>query len=202
MSPSFLADSVQKKKSRLVDKLGEKIYSDQVVLMDDGLYPGGLVTAPLDGEGHPSQTTSLVEDGVLTTLLYDTISGRVGGKPSTGNSVRESFKEMPRAGTRNFYLKAGGVESGKLCEGIAKGVVIHDVIGIHTANPITGDFSVGAAGHRVSHGKKGGAVKGFAISGNLHDILARVEVVGNDLKFYGSVGAPSIRISELEVGGI
>lgn len=201
LAPSFLADSVQKQKSHLAGRLGQRVYSEAVTLYDDGLYPQGVMTAPCDAEGVPSQTTRLVGNGRLEAYLYDTISGQVDGRPSTGNSVRETFKEMPRSGTRNFYLKPGQATPQTLLTEMQRGVQIQDVIGIHTANPITGDFSVGAAGFRVEGGQWADPIRGFAISGNLHDILADVEAVGDDLKFYGSVGAPTLRIAKLDLGG-
>jgi PmbA protein len=202
LAPSFLGESLQKNKSRLVGKIGKKIYSDLICLMDDGLYPRGYVSSPCDGEGIESQETVLVEKGVLKNCLYDTQSGQIDHKPSTGNSVRTSFKELPRPGTRNFYLKPGGESIQTLYDGIDSGVAVHDVIGIHTANPITGDFSVGASGYHIDKGGKGRPVRGFAISGNLHDLLANSDGVGPDLKFYGAIGAPSVRIPLLKVGGL
>lgn len=201
LAPSFLAESVRKKKSRLAGRINDAIYAESVSLIDDGLYPGGVATAPVDGEGMPSQTSILVADGVLKTYLYDSSNGQLNKKESTGNSVRSNFKEAPRTGTRNFYLKPGHLQKQDLYAELGDGIAIQDVIGMHTANPITGDFSVGASGYRIHGGKRGGPIRGFAISGNLHHVLSSVQSVGSDLKFYGPVGAPSVCISSIDVGG-
>ncbi len=201
LAPSFLGDAVQKHKSHLAGKLTKKVYAPLVTIVDDGCLPGGIASSPFDGEGHASQRTVLVDQGVLQNYLYDTSSGLIDKRESTGNSIRHNFKEAPRPGTRNLYIEAGTAGAEDLNAGITDGVAIHDVIGMHTANPITGDFSVGASGYRICNGQRAEAVRGFAISGNLHHIFASVALVGSDLKFYGPVGAPSIRISELAVGG-
>jgi PmbA protein len=201
LAPSFLGESVQRKKSQLMGKLKKKIYADNVTIVDDGLLDGGMMSSPFDGEGFPSQKTVVVSEGILNNYLYDTSSGRIDGMSSTGNSMRSGFKEAPHPGTRNLYLKAGTLEPPALYDSIENGVAIHDVIGMHTANPITGDFSVGASGYLIRNGKRAQAIRGFAISGNLHHIFSSVEAVGSDLKFYGSVGAPSVRVNQLTVGG-
>jgi PmbA protein len=201
LAPSFLGESVQRNKSQLIGKLGEKVYADDVTIIDDGLLAGGMVSAPFDGEGFPSQETVVVSSGVLQNYLYDANSAKIDDKASTGNSIRSGFKEAPRPGTRNLYLKAGSLAPSDLYNDIEEGVAVHDVIGMHTANPITGDFSVGASGYIIKNGEKSGAIRGFAISGNLHHIFSLVEAIGSDIKFYGSVGAPSLYISELSVSG-
>lgn len=201
LAPSFLAESIQKKKSALAGRTGEVIYAPTVTLIDDGLYPAGYDSSPFDGEGLASQTTAVVADGVLKNFLYDSHTASLEKTHSTGNSVRQGIKEIPRPGTRNFYLRSGDRELADLRRDLARGVEICDVIGIHTANAITGDFSVGAAGYHIEGGERASPVRGFAISGNLHDMLRSVATVGSDLKFYGSIGAPSVLIAALDVGG-
>jgi PmbA protein len=80
-------------------------------------------------------------------------------------------------------------------------MLVTDVMGMHTANAITGDFSVGASGFLIENGSISHAVKGMVISGNILDLFRNVEMVGNDLRFYGSVGAPSLRIAGLDISG-
>jgi PmbA protein len=201
LSPSFLADHVQKGKSALAGKLGETIYSPQFNLMDDGVRPGGFVSFPFDGEGHACQSTSLVEGGVLKNFLYDDYTALQDGKKSTGNATRGSFKEMPQLGITNFFIPAGESTLQDLEQGLDRGLWIVDVIGIHTANPISGDFSVGAVGFWYEGGKRQFPVRGIAISGNLHQIFNQVEAVGVDLKFYHGIGAPSLRVAALDIGG-
>ena len=201
LAPAFLAESVQRQKSPLGGRLGQLIYSPAVTVMDDGQMDAGHGSAPFDGEGVPSQETCVVAEGRLQSYLYDTLSAARDGVASTGNSVRSQFKDAPRAGIRNLYIKAGNQERSTLLQEMGEGLLIGDVIGMHTANPITGDFSVGASGYWIRNGKRAEPVRGFAISGNLHHILKSVSHVASDLKFYGPIGAPSLRIAELSVGG-
>jgi PmbA protein len=74
-------------------------------------------------------------------------------------------------------------------------------MGMHTANPISGDFSVGAAGFLIEDGRVTAPVKGIAIAGNILELFRGVEGVGNDLRLYGTVGSPSLRIAALDVSG-
>jgi len=80
-------------------------------------------------------------------------------------------------------------------------VLITDVMGMHTANSISGDFSVGASGFLVENGTVLHPVKEIALSGNILDLFASVDQVGNDLRFFGAVGSPSLRIAALDVSG-
>ncbi|MBI5875890.1 MAG: hypothetical protein HZB81_08655 [Deltaproteobacteria bacterium] len=82
-----------------------------------------------------------------------------------------------------------------------KGLLITNILGAHTANPITGDFSFGAAGLWIEGGKVSYPVRGAAISGNMLELFSKVEVVGSDMRFLGSIGAPSLLIGEMEVSG-
>lgn len=201
LSASFLAENVRKGKSMLAEKLGAKVFSSLLRIRDNGILPGGMATAPFDAEGVPQQDTLLVEDGKVLSFLYDGYWARRDGVRSTGNSTRGSIKSPPHLGLTNFYIENGTLSPQELLQDLAKGVLITDVMGIHTANPITGDFSVGASGFLVENGAIVCPVKEIALSGNLIDLFAAVEKVGNDLRFFGSVGSPSLRIAELDVSG-
>lgn len=202
LAPSFLGDSVQKNKSALRGRLGEVIYSPQVTLIDDGTREGSLTSGRFDGEGQLSQCHRVVEQGHLKKWLYDNSSAQIDETHSTGNSLRVQFKEMPRPGVRNFYLAPAEDSLLTLQNQMGNGILISDIIGAHTANPITGDFSVGASGYQIERGERVHPIKGFAIAGNFHDLLRTVDAVGNDLKFYDGVGAPSVLIPALQVGGL
>jgi PmbA protein len=84
---------------------------------------------------------------------------------------------------------------------LSKGLIVTEIIGLHTADPVSGDFSVGAAGLWVEQGEGRFPVKGIAISGNLIDLVSKVDGVGSDLTFYGQFGAPTLRVSSLNVAG-
>lgn len=201
LSSSFLAENVLKGKSMLAEKLGAKVFSPVLKIRDNGILRGGMATAPFDAEGVPQQDTLLVDDGKVLSFLYDGYWARRDGVQSTGNSTRGGIKSPAHLGLTNFYIENGAFSAQDLLTGMAKGVLITDVMGIHTANPISGDFSVGASGFFVENGAIAYPVKEIALSGNIIDLFASVELIGDDLRFFGSVGSPSLRIAELDVSG-
>ncbi|HOI14939.1 MAG TPA: TldD/PmbA family protein [Geobacteraceae bacterium] len=201
LAPSFLAENVLKGKSMLAGRMGKKVFSPCLRIRDNGLLPGGMATAPFDAEGVPQQDTLLVDDGVLGKFLYDGYWARRDGAVSTGNSTRGGVKSPPHLGISNFYIENGSIPAADLVRGIDKGVFITDVMGMHTANPISGDFSVGASGFYVENGVIAYPVKEIALSGNIIDLFGSVEMIGNDLRFFGEVGSPSLRIAALDVSG-
>jgi len=201
LAPSFLAESVQKGKSMLAGKLGERIFSSNFRMRDNGILWEGIATTPFDGEGVASQDTLLVQDGVLLQFLYDSYCARKDGCASTGNASRGGVRGLPHMGVTNFYIENGSTSASELMSGISRGILLTDVIGMHTANSISGDFSVGASGFLIENGVVTRPVKGIAIAGNIMDIFSKVEAVGDDLRFFGSVASPSLRIESLDVSG-
>ena len=201
LAPSFLGENVQKGKSLLAGRLGEKLFAPCLRIRDDGTLPGGMATTPFDGEGVAHRNTTVVEAGVVTAFLYDSFCARKGGAESTGNSTRAGAKSTPHMGVTNFFIENGEASLACLLAGIERGMLITDVMGMHTANPISGDFSVGATGYLIEGGAVTAPVKGVAITGNIVDLFRNVELVGGDLRFFGAVGAPALRISSLDVSG-
>jgi len=201
LASAFLAESVQKGKSLLAGKRGERIVSPLIHIRDDGTLPGGMGTSPFDAEGVPKRNTVLVQDGMLLGYLYDTLRARKDGVESTGNAVRGGIKSPPHMGVSNFFIENGTVSFNDLMAGIGRGILLTDVMGMHTANPISGDFSVGAAGFLIEEGRVTFPVKGIAISGNILELFQGVEGIGNDLRLHGTVGSPSLRIAALDVSG-
>jgi PmbA protein len=201
LDSSFLADSVQKHKSLLQGKVGEEVFSSVLDIFDDGLYPGGAATSCFDGEGVLHQSTPLVREGVLKGFLYDTYCARKEGVASTGNSSRGSFRVTPSVGISNLFIGKSDTSLDELIAALDRGILVTDVMGIHTANPISGDFSIGVAGFLVEGGKRSFPLKGMALSGNLIDLFKKVRQVGSDLRFLGNVGSPSLLLAPMDVSG-
>jgi PmbA protein len=201
ISSSFSAEQILKGRSMLAGKTGERLFSEHITLVDDGLLPGGYGTSPFDGEGVPCGKTILVDGGFIKGTLYDSYYAKKAGVHSTGNAQR-SIKSPPSIGLNNLYLQAGRKDFDKLLDGISNGILITQLMGVHTANPVTGDFSLGASGILIEIGKLTRPVRGFAVAGNVLGVFKKVTDVGNDLRFFGSTGAPSVRISEISVGGV
>lgn len=201
LAPALSAESVQKGKSLFVGKVGQKVASSKITLIDNGRMPGKIGSAPFDGEGVPTSETVLVSSGRLEGFLHNSYTSRKDKVSPTGNGTRGSFKSTPEIGTTNFYVQPGGVSKGEVIEGVNQGLYITEVMGMHTANPISGDFSVGASGIWIENGEFTYPVRGVAIAGNLLELLNNVEAVGNDLRFFGGKGSPTICIGGISISG-
>ena len=201
LSSALSSESVQKGKSLFADKVGKIVGSDILSIIDNGKLPNGLATTPFDGEGIPTQETRLIEAGVLNAFLYNSYTANKGNTGSSGNAIRASFKSLPAVGPTNLYINSGNQSADSIIGSVKKGLYVTRVMGIHTANPISGDFSLGAAGIMIENGEKTYPVRGITIAGNLIDLLKAVEAVGSDLRFFFSLGAPTLRTSALSVSG-
>lgn len=198
----FSADAVIKGKSFFQDRIGKTVASPMLSIIDDGSMKDGLGSSPFDGEGSPTARTVLLDKGILRTFLHNNYTAHRLGAASTGNGVRYSYRSTPEVGLTNFYIEPGPLSHEKIIKDVAKGFYLTDLMGLHTANPISGDFSVGAAGLMIENGELTTPVKGVAVAGNLQEILNDIEAVGCDLTFYASKGAPTIRIKSLSISGI
>jgi PmbA protein len=208
LAHSFLSEQVQKGKSILKEKIGRIFFSPLLSILDDGLIAEGSAASPVDGEGTPSQRTPVVVKGELRGYVYDRFWSnrenlRTGlpGTESTGNSRRHSIKSPPGLGTSNFFVEPGKSSFTSLIKGLRQGVLIEEVMGLHTVDPVSGDFSLGCSGQWIDGGKKVHPVKSIAIAGNLYQLFQKVAEVGDDLRFFGKIGSPSLLIDNLEMSG-
>ncbi len=195
------AGMVQKGKSLFAGKLEQSVAAPVVNLVDDATWKGGIGSFSFDGEGVPARRNAIIQDGILTDYLYDCYSASKAGVEPSGNGQRGSFRSLPAVGTSNFILQAGSLEPQKLYADIEKGLYVTEVMGMHTANPISGDFSVGAAGIMIENGKLTYPVRGATIAGNLGEFFLDIESLGSDLRFFGGRAAPSIRLKSLSIAG-
>jgi len=201
LAPSFFADYVMKQKSALIGKIGQKILSENITILDDPLYDGGIATFPFDAEGSASEATSVVENGVLKSYLSDSYTSKKMGIKNTANSVKGSLFAPPIVGNTNFYIMPGEKSPDQLISDMGRGLVITEAMGLHTANPISGDFSIGISGFFVEGGVVSFPVRGLVFSGNLYDILNDVVDIANDLKFYDKSASPSLLIKSASIAG-
>lgn len=206
LSGALSAEAVLKGRSLFADRAGDRLGSELFTLVDDGRILAGPAACPFDDEGVPSGRTELFTGGVLNGFLHNTYTATRmgGGVRSTGNAQRGSYRGAPGVGTTNFYLEAGDLSVADLYRRAEGGVLIQDVSGAHSgANPITGQFSVGATGLRIgAGGDLGEPLREMTIASTLPDMLAGVSGVGDDLRFFSSVGVPSILIGEMTVAGV
>ena len=200
-SPMFLGDSYVKGKTLLKDKKGQQIASEKVTLVDDGTLPEGFSTIPYDAEGVITRRTPLIEKGVFKGFLHSLYTAKRSGEEPTGNSLRSSYKEQPSCGLTNFYLERGEKSLEELLSLPEECFLVLELMGLHTVDPISGDFSLGASGLYYKKGQKLYPVRGITVAGNMLDLLKGVVEVGSDFRFYGNVGSPSVLIEKLTLGG-
>jgi PmbA protein len=188
--------SVMEGKSRLADKLGSRVVSELITLTDDPLREDGLDSRPFDSEGTPSETLTIIENGVLKSFMHNSVTAQATGQPNTGHAQR-SYRGTLEVGPSNLVLEPGA--------GVAmrEGVLVTGLMGLHAgADPISGDFSLQAFGLKIEGGEVTHPVEDFAISGNLLELLGRVVGVGSDLKWTPYGGAtPMLEVEDVSFAG-
>ena len=200
-SSMFLGDSLVKGKTLLKDKVGESVGSELLTLVDDGTLEEGFETSPYDAEGVVRRRNVVLERGVFKGFLHSLYTARVSGQEPTGNSQRGSYKSLPSSGTTNLYLEAGKGTLEDLLAQEKEVLLILDLMGLHTVDPVSGEFSLGASGVLYMDGKPRHAVRGVTVAGNILDLWNKIVAVGGDLKFYGGLGSPSVLVKDITVGG-
>lgn len=197
--PSINADNVQKGRSSLIGKMNSKIAAGELSIIDDGTLPEGIGTASTDDEGTPSKRIEIIKNGTLRSFLYDCYTAGKEKRESTGNAIRSSFTSTPSIGTRNLIIDHPSFD---IIAETQKGVIVNTVIGAHTANPISGDFSVEARNSFVIRdGETASPIKSMMISGNIFDVLQGIDGVGKDIRKIGNVITPTVRVSKMRVVG-
>jgi PmbA protein len=203
LAGALSAEAVQKGRSLFATRVGEEVGAELVTLVDDGRLREGPAASPFDDEGVPTGRTELITRGVLNGFLHNTYTARRGGTASTGNASRAGYRSTPGVGTSNFYVEPGERTVDELLRSAEGGVLIQDVSGVHSgANPISGEFSVGATGLRISGGALGEPLREMTIASTVPDMLRSIAAVGADLRFFSSVGTPSILIGEMTIAGV
>jgi PmbA protein len=199
------ADEVQRGRSPFADRLGEELASTALRIADDGIDPGGLSSAPFDGEGTPRGRTPLLADGKLLAYLHDSYTARRGGATSTGNAARASYRSPPSVSPSNLMIEPGEVSLEGLIEQTGEGLYITEVAGLHSGvNPVTGRYSVGATGKAIRGGELAEPLREFTIAGDLLGTLAAVQAVGSEARwvpFGGSVHSVPLLVGEMAIGG-
>jgi len=185
--------------SFLSEKLGERVASERVCLVDDGLRRGGLGSRPFDGEGLPTRRTAVIERGRLASFLLDSYSARKVGGASTGNATR-SAGSPPGVAPTNLGLEPGDATLEEIIADTPRGLLVTELIGMGF-NPTTGDYSRGAAGLWIEDGAIAHPVEEITIAANFADMLTGIDAVGSDLLWLSRIGSPSVRVAHMTVAG-
>lgn len=194
------AEAVLRQRSLFAGKLDQMIASPLLTLTDDGRLEGGLGSEPWDGEGLPTRRNVLIENGVLKTYLHTLRSAAEMGVPPTGSAGR-GIGSNPAVTTFNLFPKAGDRAPEALYAMAGSGVLLTEIMGLHTVDPVSGDLSVGASGVRIRDGLLAEPVDKLTFAGNLRDFLNRIVAVGSDLRWYGSSAGLSLLLEDISLGG-
>src|SRR3954453_2732040 len=204
---TLCADSVQGGRSPFAGKLGEEVGSPALTLTDDGVDTTGLNSSPLDAEGSPRGSTSLIEAGTLAAYLHNSYTARRqgDGTRTTANASRSGYRSPPGVSTSNLVVGPGEKSFDELLAEAEGGIYVTDVAGLHSGvNPVSGTFSVGATGRLIEGGALAAAADEFTVASDLTSMLKAVAAAGRESRwvpFGGSVNTPAILIAEMAVGG-
>lgn len=192
-------ESIYRQASFLTGKLGQKVASDKLTVVDDGTMPGLFGTSPFDDEGVPTRRTVIIEKGILKSYLLNSYTARKLGMKTTGNAAR-GITGNAGIGHGNLFVEKGDTPPEKILSSIRNGFYVTELMGFGV-NIVTGDYSHGASGLWIRDGELSYAVSKVTIGGNLNLMLMDMESIGSDLEFRGSTAAPTLCIREMTVGG-
>ncbi|HEY3485346.1 MAG TPA: metallopeptidase TldD-related protein, partial [Ilumatobacteraceae bacterium] len=175
-------EAVVKGRSLFRDRLGEQVASPLVTLVDDPTDARAYTATDVDGEGLAARRNVLIDEGTLRMFVHSAYSARRAGTVSTGNAVRGGFASTPGVGCLALQLRPGTRSQAEIVADIDDGLLVQSVSGIHSGvNPISGDFSTGAAGLLIRNGEIGAPVREFTIASTLQRMLLDVVEVGGDV---------------------
>lgn len=192
-------ETIYRNASFLAGKLGQKIATENLTVIDDGTIPGFFGTSPFDDEGVPTRRTAIIERGVLKNYLLNTYTARKLGMKTTGNASR-GLSGNASIGYGNLFIERGARSPAEIIGAISNGLYVTELIG-SGVNIVTGDYSRGAVGLWIRNGELAFPVSEVTIAGNLNNMLMDMEAIGSDLEFRGSTAAPTVLIREMTVGG-
>ena len=195
---SISGSAIARKTSFLLDKLGAQLFNAGLSIIDDPLRVRGLASRNFDGEGLPAARRIIIDKGALTGWLMESASARQLGLAPTGHASR-GVSGAPGTSPSNLHLEGGTLSVAELIGDIKHGVYIHELSG-QGVNPVTGDYSRGAAGFRIENGEIAGPVAEFTIAGNLIEMFAAL-TAANDLEFIRSTNVPTLRIDGMMIAG-
>jgi PmbA protein len=200
LAGSISGDALEKRATFLIPCEGQKIGSDLVTIVDDPFKPGLRGTRPFDGEGVKVSRREVFSHGTFTGFNFNTYTARKTGRKTTGNAT-PAMGSLPGVGVANFYIEPGRQTPEEIIAGVEEGLYLTEMIGFGY-NPVTGDFSRGAVGIWIENGQLTYPVSEINVAGNMREMLANISAVGNDLDFWFSIAAPTIRIDNMTVSGL
>lgn len=200
--PTISGDNVIRDKSAYKDKLNTLVASEILTLEDDGTMEKGLSTSAFDGEGTPTQKTSIIENGILKSFIFDNYFGRRAGTRSTGNAKRRGYATTPIIAPTNLCVEKGDKTPDEMIAEIDDGLFIRDVQGAHSSNPESGEVSVVATPcWEIKRGEIKNAVKGAMLAGNIYKMLKDLRSIGNNIRQIAYLVSPWISFNQVRIVG-
>ncbi len=199
----FSGESVLKKVTLLKDKLGKQMVSDKITLIDNPISTESFSQSAFDDEGVGCYKKEIISKGVLKTFLHNLKTAKALNTQSTGNGFKQNLNSPVSVQSYNLFVQKGTTSPDEMIKSVDEGLLITGVAGLHAGvNPVSGDFSLQATGYLIENRKIMRPVNLIVVAGNFLDMLNKVELIGNDLVFTNQqIGAPSIKISQLQVSG-
>ncbi len=206
------ADFIVKKTSVYEGKLGEKVASELITVIDDATIPELYGSFDFDDEGTPAQRKILIENGILKGYMSDIYNSGILGMTSSGNGRRENYMTKPQPRMTNTYIEKGSSGDEEIISSVKKGLLVKK-LGGGQVNVTNGDFVFDIQeGYILENGKIKDPVRGAILIGNGAKVLNDIDMVGNELHFMiGTCGKgdhapvsdamPTVRIPEIVVGG-
>ncbi|HAE17391.1 MAG TPA: TldD/PmbA family protein [Erysipelotrichaceae bacterium] len=202
-SGMFSGEMISKGISPLNDKLGTKIFSEKITVIDD---PGSQETVSMyryDDEGCPTFRKTVVDQGVFRTILHNSASAAKMNAESTGNGFKASYASTVGVHPMNCCIQNGDQTLDELCSEMKNGFVITDLAGLHAGiDFVTTNFSLQCSGYWVKDGVRDHSVSLVTTAGNFLEMMKDVTAVGNDLDWgYRSTACPSIAFGGCAIAG-
>jgi PmbA protein len=210
-APALYGEAIHKGESIYSDRLGEKVASHDISIIDDATLSGGLNSAVVDDEGVPSNCNALIKNGILEGFLYSQSSAIEFKAESTGSAMRtdrlsssRNYKSPPTVRARNVVIKGNATKVETLISEVKEGLLVYEILGAHTSNPVSGDFSVNSSIlFKIEKGEIVYPVKSAMLGGNFHECLKRIEGIGDDYKLVsGGLSPVSFFIPSISFEGI
>lgn len=198
LAQAVVGNAITRATSFLKGSMGDRLFKPGTSVIDDARLPRGRASKPFDGEGLATGRLAVIEDGILKTWLLDCRSARQLGLASTGHASR-GIGGPPSPSPSNLYLEAGTISPDALISTIANGFLVTELMGTGV-NPVTGDYSRGAAGFWIENGQIAYPVSEVTIAGNLKDMFLAL-TPADDLEFRGTINAPTSLVGEMTVAG-
>lgn len=182
ISSTLNGEAVVKGRSLFRDRLGDEVAASIVTFVDDPTNPKAYTATDVDGEGLAARRNVLIEDGVLKQFVHNSYSARRAGTVSTGNATRGGFAGTPGVGCLALSLVPGKRDQAEIIADVDDGLLVQQMQGLHSGvNPISGDFSTGAAGILIENGTLGSPVREVTIASTLQRMLLDIVEVGGDI---------------------